>query len=74
MTYGNTVDLIEKDNLDILIKIESLIDSDTKSSRLKTASIMLQNSIDIVNNYDPDLIIYAGDREEVLIGSMLGAF
>ncbi|AOR23418.1 UDP-N-acetylglucosamine 2-epimerase (hydrolyzing) [Clostridium taeniosporum] len=73
-TYGKTVDLIEKDNLDILMKIESLIDSDSKSSRLKTASIMLQNSIDIVNNYSPDLIIYAGDREEVLIGSMLGAF
>lgn len=73
-TYGNTVELIEKDKLEILIKIESLIDSDTKSSRLKTASIILQNSIDIVNQYDPDLIIYAGDREEVLIGSMLGAF
>ncbi len=73
-TYGNTVDLIEKDGLSILIKIESLIDSDSKSSRLKTASIMLQNSIDIVSSYSPDLIIYAGDREEVLIGSMLGAF
>ncbi|MBW6410609.1 UDP-N-acetylglucosamine 2-epimerase [Clostridium weizhouense] len=73
-TYGNTVKLIEKDGFKILIKIESLIDSDSKSSRLKTTSIILQNSIDIVNQYNPDLIIYAGDREEVLIGSMLGTF
>ncbi|GAA0079038.1 UDP-N-acetylglucosamine 2-epimerase [Clostridium sp. CTA-5] len=73
-TYGNTVKLIEQDRFEILLKIESLIDSDSKSSRLKTTSIILQNSIDIVKQYNPDLIIYAGDREEVLIGSMLGAF
>lgn len=72
--FGNTVELIEKDGFDILLRIESLIDSDSKASRLKTTSILLQNSIDIVRQYNPDLIIYPGDREEVLVGSMLGAF
>lgn len=73
-TYGHTVDLIEKDGFDILLKVETLIDSDSKSARLKTTSILLQGSIDIVKQYNPDLIIYAGDREEVIVGAMLGTF
>ena len=73
-TYGYSVKLIEEDGMDILLKIESLIDSSSKTSRIKTASILLQNSIDIVAQYNPDLIIYAGDREEVLVGGMLGGY
>jgi UDP-hydrolysing UDP-N-acetyl-D-glucosamine 2-epimerase len=73
-TYGNSVDLIRADGISILATIESLIDADTKSSRLKTAGIMLQSSIDVVAAWDPNLIIYAGDREEVWIGALLGAY
>jgi UDP-N-acetylglucosamine 2-epimerase (non-hydrolysing)/GDP/UDP-N,N'-diacetylbacillosamine 2-epimerase (hydrolysing) len=28
----------------------------------------------VVRNYNPDLIIYAGDREDVIVGGLLGAF
>ena len=73
-TYGYSVELIEKDGLPILAKLETLIDSDSMQSRLKTASLLLQNSIDIVAQYNPDLIMYVGDREDVLIGAMLGAY
>jgi UDP-hydrolysing UDP-N-acetyl-D-glucosamine 2-epimerase len=73
-TYGYTVKDIENDGLDILAKIETLLDSDSKAARLKSASILLQNGIDIVNYYNPDLIIYAGDREEVMIASMIGGY
>lgn len=73
-TYGLSVKQIEKDGFDILAKIESLIDSNSKQSRLKSASIFLQNSIDIVAQYKPDIILYAGDREEVIIGSLLGGY
>jgi GDP/UDP-N,N'-diacetylbacillosamine 2-epimerase (hydrolysing) len=73
-SYGSSVKQIEDDGLDILLKIESLIDSDSKQSRLKSASIFLQNSIDIVAQYTPDLIIYAGDREDVIIGGLLGGY
>jgi len=73
-TFGHTVDLIKKDGFRILIEIESLIHSDTQKARLKTASILLQNAIDAVSIWQPDMIIYAGDREDVLIGAMLGAF
>lgn len=73
-TYGNTVELIRKDGFDILMEIESLIDSDSQKSRLKAASIMLQNAVDVVASWKPDMLLYAGDREDVLVGGMLGAF
>ena len=73
-TYGHTIDLIREDGVPILISVESLIDSDTPSSRLKTASTMLHSVIDVVANWSPDLILVAGDREEVWIGAMLGTY
>jgi len=73
-SYGMGVEQIQKDGIGILLKIESLIDSDSDRSRLKSASIFLQNSIDIVAQFAPDLIIYSGDREEVMIGALLGGY
>lgn len=73
-TYGRTIELIEADGVNILLSAETLIDGDSPVARLKTASIMLQSVIDTVANWSPDLIIYAGDREEVWIGAMLGAY
>lgn len=73
-TYGFSVKDIENDGLKILAKIETLIDSDSKSARIKSGSILLQNSIDIVANYNPDLIIFGGDREEVVIAALIGGY
>ena len=73
-TYGRTLDLIEADRINTLLCVESLIDGDNTAARLKTASIMLQGVIDVVANWSPDLIIYAGDREETWIGAMLGTY
>jgi len=73
-TYGHTIDQIRSDGFTILHAVESLIDSDSLASRLKTASIMLQGAVDAVANWEPDVIIYAGDREEVWIGAMLGTY
>lgn len=73
-TYGMSVKLIEADGFDILQAVETLIDSNSKASRLKTASLFLQNSIDAVARYDPDLILFAGDREDVVMGALLGGF
>lgn len=72
--YGMTVANIRADGLPILAEIESLIDSDSRASRLKTASVMLQGAIDIVARWAPDLIVYAGDREDVMVGGLLGAY
>jgi UDP-hydrolysing UDP-N-acetyl-D-glucosamine 2-epimerase len=73
-TYGYSVDLIREDGVPILATVENLIDADSASARLKSASIMLQSVVDLVAQWKPDLIIYAGDREEVWIGGLLGNY
>ena len=73
-TYGLSAELIVKDGFKILQSIETLIDSNSKQARLKTASLFLQNSIDLIAQYAPDLILFAGDREDVIMGALLGGF
>ena len=73
-SFGSSINNIKKDGYDILLEIESLIDADSKSSRLKSASVLLISAIDIVKAYSPDVIIYAGDREDVIIGGLLGGY
>lgn len=72
--YGYSYQEIVNDGLEILFETETLLNYDTKKSKLKSASILLQNSIDIVAQYSPDVIIYAGDREDVMVVAMLGVF
>lgn len=72
--HGYTIEMIKNDSLDILISIESLISSDSNTGRIKTTSVFLQNSIDIINNFSPNIIIYAGDREEVVVGGLIGSY
>jgi GDP/UDP-N,N'-diacetylbacillosamine 2-epimerase (hydrolysing) len=71
---GYSIEAIKADGFSILLPIESVLDSDTPQSRLKQLAITLQNSIDTVAYYKPDLIIYAGDREEVMLGALLGGY
>lgn len=72
--YGYSVEQIEKDGFDVLLRAETLISSDSAVSRVKTAGNLLLSSADLINTYQPDLIIYAGDREDVLIYSMMGGY
>lgn len=72
--FGNTVREIENDGLTILTRLETLISSDSKEARLKSASILMQNAIDVVATYAPDVIIFAGDREDVIVAALIGAY
>lgn len=72
--FGYTVKHIRNDNFNILLTLETLINSSSLSSRLKSASILLQNSIDVISNFSPDIILYAGDREDVIIGGLIGTY
>jgi UDP-hydrolysing UDP-N-acetyl-D-glucosamine 2-epimerase len=73
-TYGHTIDAIRRDGFDILAAVESLLDSDSRQARLKSAAIFLQGAIGPVADWAPDLIVYAGDREEVWAGALLGTY
>ena len=72
--FGRSVDLIRQDGLEILAEVETLISGDSKSSRLKTAAGLLTGALEVVRAFLPDVLVYAGDREDVLIGATLGAF
>jgi len=72
--FGHSVDLVRDDGLEILAEVETLISGDSKSSRLKTAAGLLTSALEVIRSYKPDILLYAGDREDVLIGATLGAF
>lgn len=72
--FGYSVEQIKKDGFDILLEIESLLSSDTGLSRVKSASLLLQNSLETIAKFNPDLMIYAGDREDVLMYAMIGGY
>jgi UDP-hydrolysing UDP-N-acetyl-D-glucosamine 2-epimerase len=73
-SFGYSVGQIKKDGFDILLEIETLLSSDTRLSRVKSASLLLQNSLETIAKFSPDLMIYAGDREDVLIYAMIGGY
>lgn len=73
-SYGKTIDNIIEDGFNILAELETLIDSDSNSSRVKTASIFFQNAIDIVNKFNPDLILFVGDREDAIIIPIIASY
>lgn len=73
-THGNSVNQIKQDGFDVLLKVETLLSSDSSLSRVKSASFLLQGSLEVVADYSPDLIIFAGDREDVLVYAMIGGY
>lgn len=73
-SFGYSVEQIRKDGFDILLEIETLLSSDTGLSRVKSASLLLQNSLETIAKFAPDLMIYAGDREDVLMYAMIGGY
>lgn len=72
--HGYTVNEIQKDGFCIFSKIETLLSSDSAASRVKSAAILLQGMTDTVAEFSPDLLVYAGDREDVLMYAMLGGY
>jgi len=72
--FGRTVRHIEADGIPIVARIESLIDSDSAASRLQSAAILLQACLHSVEAFHPDVVVYAGDREDVIVGALVGAY
>lgn len=73
-TYGRSIREIEKDQLPILAAIETLLDSNSHSSRIKSAAILIQDCLHSVVQFSPDVILYAGDREDTIVGGLIGSY
>ena len=71
--FGKTLQYIIEDGFDYFT-LETLIDGNTNGTRVKSASILFQGAIDYIRNIEPDLIIITGDREDVIIGGLIGMY
>lgn len=72
--FGGTVRQIEEDGFPIVECLESLLDSDTASSRIKSAAIQLMGLIQALVRLKPDFLLVCGDREEAIMGAVAGAY
>jgi GDP/UDP-N,N'-diacetylbacillosamine 2-epimerase (hydrolysing) len=73
-SYGYTVKEIEEDGFIIAEKIESLINGDGLTSRLKGLAIQLQDIIQTIVRIKPDILLVLGDREESITTALVGAY
>lgn len=72
--HGNTIEEIERDGLKIADQIESLIQGDALSSRVKGLAVQLQGMVQSVVRLRPDILLVLGDREEAMTTALIGAY
>ena len=72
--YGHTVDLIESDGVDIAGRLETLLNADTPSGRVKSAAIQLSGLADLLVGLRPDFVVAPMDREEAITTALAGAY
>ena len=72
--YGYTVEEIRNDGFLIAEEIESLINADSPSSRVKGLAIQLQGLVQTVVREMPDILLVLGDREESITTALVGAY
>lgn len=73
-SYGLTVEQIRRDGFPIVEEIESLINGDTKSARLRGAALQLLGLAQTVSRINPDFLMVVGDREESITVAMVGTY
>jgi GDP/UDP-N,N'-diacetylbacillosamine 2-epimerase (hydrolysing) len=73
-SYGYTVKDIKNDGFKIADEIESLINGDMLSSRVKGLAIQLQGMVQTVVRVKPDFLLVLGDREEAMSTALIGAY
>ena len=72
--FGKTIDYIIKDGFKICDMVETFPDDDSYSGKVKTISILLNKLAALFTNEKPDIILVAGDREEVITASIAATY
>ena len=72
--YGMTLHEIENDGFIIEDKVESLINADSESSRIKGLGIQIQGLVQTVSRVKPDILLVLGDREESISTALVGSY
>lgn len=72
--FGNTVNDVRADGFVIAEEIESLLNGDQASFRVKGLAIQLQGLVQTVARVKPDILLVLGDREEAMTTALVGAY
>ncbi|PLX72145.1 MAG: UDP-N-acetylglucosamine 2-epimerase (hydrolyzing) [Azoarcus sp.] len=72
--FGHTVNEIRADGFVIADEIESLLNGDQTSFRVKGLAIQLQGLVQTVARVKPDILLVLGDREEAMTTALVGAY
>lgn len=73
-TFGGSIDGIVRDGLPVAARIECLLDSNSAAGRVKSAAIFLQSLVDVLAVHRPDVVLFAGDREDALAAATACAY
>jgi len=71
--FGYAINKLLEDGFHIKYQIDMSMSGYTNASMSKSLGIFLQSLTDIVKNDTPDIILLAGDRGEMLVGSIVAA-
>ena len=74
VNYGSSMEDIKKDGNNVVAEIEDILDSGHIGSRAKTTGILIQSLTDAVRKFHPDILIAAGDREDVLAMAVVALY
>ncbi len=72
--YENSVQEIKKDGNKIVAEITDIFNSDTKDSRAKSTGILIAGLTEVVKQFQPDIVVAPGDREEVIAMGIVAAY
>lgn len=72
--FGYTVKDVRADGLVVADEIESLLNGDHASFRVKGLAIQLQGLVQTVARVKPDILLVLGDREEAMTTALVGAY
>jgi GDP/UDP-N,N'-diacetylbacillosamine 2-epimerase (hydrolysing) len=72
--FGYTVAQIEADGFPVAERIESLLDSNSAGSRIRSAAIQQLGLVQALERIRPDMMLVCGDREESITCALAGAY
>lgn len=72
--FGHTIDEIRADGFVIAEEIQSLLNGDQASFRVKGLGIQLQGLVQVAQRLQPDMLLVLGDREEAVTTALVGAY
>jgi GDP/UDP-N,N'-diacetylbacillosamine 2-epimerase (hydrolysing) len=72
--HGETVKLIEADGLPISVRVASIPSQPMHELRLESAANLFCGASSAVAEHKPDLLLFAGDREDVIIAALIGVY